>query len=421
MVTVLPFHGLRYAPGLVAPSLYAPPYDVIDPQQRLAYLAGHPRNIVHIDLGPGQDPNWYAEAARIRDRWLAEGALVREPRPALYGYQQRFTSDGRSCVRTGLLGAVRLVEWGQGIHPHERTRMGPRQDRLNLMRALRTQSSPVFGMYRDPSDEIGRWLTPPAQPDIDVTDAEGVRHLFWAITDAAALAALTAALAQREVVIADGHHRYETGLAYRAERRAAEGNPTEPRPYDAVLMYLTAAEGDGLRILATHRVVHAPLADPHALLAALRADFDLEPVAEERLSAALASASRDEIAFGLCLGAAGAWLLKLGERARALQHAAGTPAELAALDVVVLQNMILAPHLGISASILAHGEAVSYTIDAKEACARVRAGQATAAFLLNPTRIDQVWQAALKGVTMPQKSTYFWPKLLTGLVLNPLD
>ncbi len=422
MVTVLPFHGLRYAPELVAASLFAPPYDVIDPRQRLAHLAGNPNNIVHIDLGPDQDPAWYAEAARIRDRWLAERVLLREPQPALYGYQQHFAVGDKPYVRTGLLGTVRLAEWGRGIHPHERTRVGPRQDRLNLMRALRAQSSPVFGMYRDPSDEIGRWLTPPAQPDVDVTDAEGVRHLFWPITDGAALGALTAALARRDVVIADGHHRYETALAYRAERRAAEGNPGEQRPYDAVLMYLTSAESDGLRILAAHRVVHAPIADPQALLNALRADFDLLALeSAAHLSAAVTQTAPGEIAFGLCLGRAGAWLLKLRDRAAAQRHAGGLPAEIATLDVVALQDMILAPHLGISAQALAHDDSVSYTVNAEEACESVHAGRAQAAFILNPTRIDQVWHAALKGVTMPQKSTYFWPKLLTGLVLNPLD
>jgi uncharacterized protein (DUF1015 family) len=420
MVQVLPFRGLRYAPDRSSVTAFAPPYDVIDAAQRQQFLASAPHNIVHIDLGPGQDPAWYAEAVRIRDRWLAEGVLKRDPTPAFYCYQQHFVFDGVPCVRTGLLGAVRLAEWGQGIHRHERTRVGPRQDRLNLMRALRAQTSPVFGLYSDPADELGRWLTPPAQPAVDVTDPEGVRHLFWLCTDRTTLQALTTALAKRDVVIADGHHRYETALAYRAERRAADGDPSGMRSYDYVLMYLTAAESAGLQILATHRVVRAPV-QSIALLQALQADFVITPQPEQTsLMDAIAQARPDEVVFGLCLEE-GSYVLRLRSLERALRAAGDQPAELASLDVNVLQNLILAPRLGISAKALATGEQVSYTIHEEQACALVRCGKAQAAFILNPTRVEQVWRAALKGHTMPQKSTYFWPKLLTGLVIHPLD
>jgi uncharacterized protein (DUF1015 family) len=422
MVQVSPFRGLRFAPRYVADTVFAPPYDVINPQQRLAYLAGDAHSIVHVDLGPAQDTTWYASAARIRDGWLAEGALVRDAQPALYGYQQRFASNGQACVRSGLLGAARLVEWGQGIHRHERTRVGPRADRLALMRALRAQTSPVFGLYRDPANELGRWLMPPEALEVDTTDEQGVRHLFWRITAPEALAGLASALAARDVVIADGHHRYETALAYRAERRAANGNPADPQSYDNVLMYLCAAEDPGLQVLATHRLVSHVQLDARALLHALASDFSLAPVdAGQTLTQAVEQAGREAIALGLCLGAGGDWVLTLRDATTAERAAGDTPTELATLDVCVLQNLVLAPHLGISAEALATGEQVSYTIHEQEARTRVREGLAQAAFILNPTRVDQVWRAALKGVTMPQKSTYFWPKLLTGLVIHPLD
>jgi uncharacterized protein (DUF1015 family) len=293
------------------------------------------------------------------------------------------------------------------------------------MRALHANTSPVFGMYRDPEGDIARRLEPPADPAVDVVDEDGVRHIFWTITDPAVVDWLTAAMSERDIVIADGHHRYETAMAYRAERRAAEGDPDESRSYDYVLMYLTAAEDPGLCILPTHRVIAAGGDGPDdaTLLDALRADFDVEPFSGSgSLSDAVAQAARDRLSIGVCLPESGSWLLRLNDPSRARQVAGNTvAAELADLDVVVLQTLIMAPHLGITREVLAHGERVRYTIHEEEACAQVETGEARAAFILSPTIVEQVWQAAVRGVTMPQKSTYFYPKLLTGLVFNLLD
>lgn len=421
MVEVIPFRGLRYAE--IKASVLAPPYDVISPAQRRQLLEADPFNIVRVDLGPTPTPpEWYAEAAEILARWIAAGVLVREERLVLYGYQQHFTlADGHRRVRTGFLGRVRLVEWGQGIHRHEHTRVGPRADRLRLMQATQAQLSPVFGLYRDPEGALRRWLEPPAQPWYDGVDAEGVRHIFWPLDDPAAVAALVEGMRPKEVVIADGHHRYETALAYRAERRRTEGDPPTPQPYDYVLMYLTALEDPGLAILPTHRVLsHVPDWDRNRFLASCAQDFDLLPLQDGSLGAAAAEAARGTVALGLELGPGGAWVLRLKDLQRA-RRAAGPAADLAELDVCVLQNLILAPLLGITPELLATGELVHYTIHEEEARAAVRRGEAQAAFILNPTRLDQVWQAACRGVTMPQKSTYFYPKLSTGLVINPLD
>jgi uncharacterized protein (DUF1015 family) len=428
MVEIAPLRGLRYSGPYSGGAVFAPPYDVISPAQQRGYLARSPYNVVRLILGPTPgDTGWYDEAAATLSRWISGGVLARDPSPVLYGYQQHFALGqgpaARTFVRSGFVARVRLQEWGQGIYRHEQTRVAPRADRLRLMRAVGANLSPVFGLYADPQLELRPRLVPPAQAAVDYRDDEGVRQVFWPIADPAAIAALVGALATRNVVIADGHHRYETALTYRAERRALEGSPAEPQPYDYVLMYLTAAEDPGLCILPTHRVISGgPALDGSTLLPALRRDFGLEPVADPaQLVAAVAAAGRSGVALGACLGAAGTWVLRLKSLEAARQAAGADVADvLAELDVHVLQSLVLAPHMGISRELLATGERVSYTIDAAEACGLVAQGSAQAAFILNPTTIGQVWRAALGGVTMPQKSTYFYPKLLTGLVLNPL-
>jgi uncharacterized protein (DUF1015 family) len=426
MVEILPFRGLHYSPPYIRASVFAPPYDVISPAERQAYAEGNPHNIVRLILGaqPG-DQTWHAQAAATLAEWMASGVLERDAAPALYGYRQEFAlADGRKYTRTGFMGRLRLAEWGDGVHRHERTKLGPRVDRLALMRATHANMSPVFGLYPDPEGKVGRWLEPPANPLVDVQDGDGVRHVFWRIEDPAVVQAISGAMAERDVVIADGHHRYETALAYRAERRAADGNPDQPQPYDYVLMYLTALEDPGLVVLPTHRVISGDLpSEGRSLLDALSVDFELSPVGEQdSLGRAIADAADGTVAIGACLAESGCWLLKLRDLERA-RVAAGdrVPDELATLDVCVLQNLILEPHLGIGAEKLATGEQVTYTIHEQEARKLVAGGEARAAFILNPTSVERVWRAARQGVVMPQKSTYFYPKLLSGLVLNPLD
>lgn len=431
MVDLAPLHGLRYSDAYADAEVLAPPYDVIGPQRRLHLLERSPYNVVRLILGEDPaDRNWHARAAETMVRWIAEGVLVRDRQPALYGYQQHFSdSEGRPRVRTGVVGRVRLSPYGGSIRRHEHTRIGPRVDRLRLTRAVRANLSPVFGLYRDPEDEVRHLVQAPRDRQdpnllVDVMDDEGVRHVFWRIGDLDTITTLTAGLAGREVIIADGHHRYETGLAYQAERRDAEGDPPGVRPYDYVLMYLAAVEDPGLWILPTHRVVRGRNGrDPARLLQVLREDFDVVPVAPDvSLSDAAAQAADHTVAIGVCTGQGERWVLRLKDLSRAYR---GMPPEveggLAELDVNVLQNLILAPHLGIDVETLARTDLVTYTVDEGEACSRVVSGEAQAAFILNATRIEQVWSAAERGLTMPQKSTYFYPKLLTGLVINPLD
>ncbi len=422
MVDFAPLHAITYHPSLAGLVVLAPPYDVISPEQLERLRRASPYNIAHILLGPTLTAEgWHQGAAETFRRWLSEGRLQRQDIPAYWVYKQTFSlGDGHPRTRTGILGRLRLAPWGQGVYRHEHTRARAKQDRLELVRAVRANLSPVFGLYREALPK--EYLAPPPQAWLDGTDEEGVRHTAWPITSAEALAAIQQALEHQEVVIADGHHRYETALAYREERRRAEGDPPSPQAYDYVLAYLVALDDPGLCILPTHRLIGPqPPLDKPAFLRNLEAQFDLMPY--RGLADLLSALNRSQgPAFGCALGEAGLWLLRLrdaeGVRRRLRTH---LPEELAALDVVLLQECLLEPLLGISAEERAHGNRLSYTTDAYEAWQATRQGKAEAAFFLKATPLEHVWQAATHGVVMPQKSTYFHPKPLSGIVINPLD
>lgn len=404
MVDANPFRGLRYAAPLDA-RVYAPPYDIIDAEQRGQLLARSAHNIAHLDVGPTPpDPAWYAQAAGTLCDWLAQGVLRRDLKPAFYGYRQAFTWTGCRYIRTGFFARVRLAPWGKDIHRHELTRNQPKADRLQLMRALDMQTSPVFGLL----DSDGVHAAPLLERSLSAStalvqfaDDDGVEHHLWAISDPNEIAELRRAVASSNVVIADGHHRYETSLALSIERRAAHG----PSPADDVLMCLVPRDDPGLLILPTHRVLHTDAMPHEALLAALHRRFI---VAETDLPLERAIAGCPQT-LGLRLRGA-SYIL------RALPGSEG--AEL--LDVALLQRCLLEPILGITPAQVAAGDLISYTVDAQRACAEVDGGKAALAVILNPTPLDVVWQTALKGEVMPQKSTFFHPKLLTGLVMNPL-
>lgn len=406
MVQIRPFRGLRYAVQS-DPAVYAPPYDVIDPIQRQALLAANPHNIVALDLGPTPpDPAWYEQAAHTLRNWLAQGVLRRDDEPALYGYCQTFQWAGQRYTRRGVMTCVRLAPWGQGIHRHELTRSQPKADRLQLMRALDLQTSPVFGLFQDPKRLAAAILSSSMPADaLEITDSDGVRHVFWPITAPDSIAALQRLLADSDVVIADGHHRYETALALSEERRASQG----PSAADDVLMCLVPVDDPGLLILPTHRVIKSAPHAPEALLSVLTQHHLSVTPTQGPLSAAIAGCRRT---FGLRLPGQ-SYILSL-------QDTGATGQDADSLDVSLLRDVILEPLLGITAEQLADSDLVSYTIDEREACRQVDNGQAALALILNPTPLSAVWSMALRGEVMPQKSTFFYPKLLTGLVMNPL-
>ncbi|MGD9696406.1 MAG: DUF1015 family protein [Thermoleophilia bacterium] len=403
MADVRPFRALRYdgAAGSLA-SLVAPPYDVISPEQRRGYLAASPYNAVRLILP--EVP--YEELGSMIAHWTDEGVLRRVDEPVLIAWTQTFDlGDGVARERRTLLAAVGLEPYeNRVVRPHERTHAGPKEDRLRLTRQVKTNLSPVFGLYPDAEGAAWAAAAVAGAPEAEVTDHEGTVHRFWTIADPAAHAAVADAMRDRWILIADGHHRYETALAYRDERRAEEGGDTD-RPFERVLMGLTALDDDGLVVLPTHRLLTRW---PEGADAA----FESTPVdGPQALVAALAAAPEDRPALGL-LRPQGATLL-LGA-----PHGDRSPGE--RLDVTALERDILLPHLGADQARLAHDEVLTYTKDIAEAAELVRTGAIAAAVILRGIPKSLVAAVAEADETMPQKSTYFFPKLLTGVAFHPL-
>jgi uncharacterized protein (DUF1015 family) len=427
---VRPFRALRYDLARVqARDVVAPPYDVIDEAHRQELLARSPYNVVRLILpGAGDE----AEAGETLERWIDEGILIREPRPSAWWLEQEATGpDGVRRSRSGLISSVRVDAYGEGaVRPHERTLDGPKAGRLALMRAVGANLSPIFAIYDDPKHVITRRVEQAiagTAPLLDVRDGDGTDHRLWRIDDDEVLDTIASALAERPLVIADGHHRYETAIAYRNERRAADGDPPEPQPYDFAPVYLANRHDPGLEPFATHRVVTG--VDPaveRGLARRLASDWHVQEIdgGVEELERALASAPRRLPAFGLWRGAGvGGSLLTLRDPATAAEALPGASEATRALDVAVVGALVLDRALGLDADTVAVTDRIRYRRRSRDAADLVAAepeGTAVALLLRAPS-VAEVEAVAAAGETMPQKSTFFFPKLLDGLVFHPLD
>ncbi len=436
MPEIRPFRALRYDPESVGDiaAVVAPPYDVIDPETEARLLARHPRNVVRLDLpsvAPGDEPDErYQRVARTLAAWRSDGTFHKDPRSAIYAYEQTYRVPGTETERTqrGFFGRMRLESFGpdSGILPHERTLEGPREDRYRLLRATGVNTSPVVGLYDDSSGASAAILvTIAARPAaIDLRDDDGVRHRLWVVEaegeSADHVSALLAATVSGPVTIADGHHRYETAVRYRDERRMSRSCEEDPA-FDYILTLLLETTAEPLTVLPTHRLVRG-LGEEG--LAHLRDGLD--GLFETR------SAGRAELerTFGNGLGTGGAgrfglWTRDGGSIQTARREAFDAAAVGAAdavrqLDVWLL-GVALERLFGIDEAAVAGGERIGYTKSVADAIARVEAseGDADAAFLLEPTPVASITSVARSGQMMPQKSTYFYPKALTGLVINP--
>jgi uncharacterized protein (DUF1015 family) len=419
MADVQPLRALRYDPAVAGSlqALAAPPYDVIDPRQRAELASQSPYNVVALDLPEapdGGDP--YAHAADLLERWQAEGAVVRDEEPALWALVQEYTApDRRRLRRHGILARVRVEDYGAGrIRPHERTHPGPKEDRLRLTRATKTNLSPIFSLYSDPAGDAWAAVAPATEtaPWGEVTDAEGTVHRLWRAADPAAIAAVQAALRDAELLIADGHHRYETARAY-AEEVGGDGE------HRYVFMCLVALEDEGLTVFPTHRLIRGTTPQTQeALATTLREAFDIEPI--ER-----ADLRPPEGDGPLAMGYIDAhfqrpFRLTLKEQAIADRALDGRPDAYRRLDTAVLEALILRGPLGLSEDDIAHLHGLGYSRTDAEALELVLSGEYDAAFFLRPTPVEQVRAVAAAGTSMPPKSTYFFPKVPTGLLFSPL-
>jgi len=416
MADVQPLRALHYDLAAVGAldDLAAPPYDVIDARQRAALAARSEHNVVEIDLPSGEDP--YAHAAALFERWQRTGVLVRDSEPALWPLEQRYQGpDGEARTRRGFFARVRVEEYGPGrIRPHERTHPGPKEDRLRLTRATHANLSPIFALYSDPATEAYGALAD-ATADVpwgELTDADGTVHRLWRCSDPDAIATVRRALENAELLIADGHHRYETARAY-AEEIGGEGE------HRYVLMCLVALEDPGLTIFPTHRLVGG--LDNHrraALAAAIDRDFHSEPVAREQLAAPPPGTGPLELGY---LDGTGARRLRLRDQAIADSALSDMPPAYRSLDTGVLEALLLKGALGLTDEDISHMRGFGYARDAEQAIELVDSGVYDAAFLMRPTPVEQVRDIAAAGVNMPPKSTYFFPKLPTGLLFNLLE
>ena len=417
MAEVKPFSALHYNLSAV-PSLAdvtAPPYDVIDAEQRAALLARSPFNVVEIDLPEapaGDDP--YEHAAETLEEWTLQGILAADREPAIWALTQDYTGpDGNAYTRRGFLARVRVTDYGPGlIRPHERTQPGPKEDRLRLTRATRHNLSPIFVLHPGTVwDRLQPHLI--GEPWGEVTDPDGTAHRVWRIADPSVHEAVGAALADAELLIADGHHRYETARTY-ADEVGGDG------AHRYTLACLVSLEDPGLTVFATHRLLRDLDADGQERLAAgIRESFDVEEVSEDRLDPA---GNDGPGVFGyIDAHFRRPFRLRLKDPMTVDRVLADRSDAYRRLDAAILEELILRRTLGMSDDDIAAKRGLGYATGTAEALRQLDAGNYQAAFLLRPTPVEQVREVAAAGETMPPKSTYFFPKLLTGIAFNPLS
>ena len=428
MANILPFQALRYNPKKVKPEeVLTQPYDKITHAMQEMYYRRSPYNLVRVILGKpeaGDDvhKNVYSRAAGYLKTWREENVLVQDVEPSIYYYSQEFVAPGETAkrIRRGFVAAGQLHDYEDRIvFRHEQTLSKPKSDRLNLLRATRTHAGQIFMLYSDPARRIEQILRNTRDALLDVTDDYEVRNRLWKISEPKIIAAVQAEMKDKKLIIADGHHRYETALNYRNERRAAAKVKDPNAAYERVMMTFVNTENEGLVILPTHRVVHGlnnfSLAD---FLKKLGAEFAVSEI--DKANPLTALAKEESGTLLLAVTSDGTYLLRARKEkiAQRLAKYSGAQWE---LDVLVLHKVVLEDALCMTEESIRNQEHISYIRDASEAVARVRNGEAQMAFLMNPVSIEKMSAVALAGEVMPQKSTDFYPKLLSGLTLFSVE
>ena len=431
MAQILPFRGTMYdtASGLDLNAVLAPPYDVIRPALQDELYARSPYNIVRLILGYTRDEdsetdNRYTRAAADFAEWKNQGILKAATRSAIYLYDQEFELEGVKRIRRGFIALLKLEDFSaQGVHPHEVTYAEPRADRLSLLRACRANFSQIFGLYSDAGRDVETVLSnaASAQPLGDFEDEDGIRHVLWAVEDEEALREAARLMSSKQIVIADGHHRYETALFHRREMRAGNG-PEGDAPYDFVPTFFVSSQNPGLVILPVHRVLPegcqggqepANLLEEH--LDIVRMSESLEELALDRLTRWIGEASPDEHRFGM-VTPQGLFSVSIRNEAELgilidTEHSETWKR----LDVSVIQELGIKRCLSLEE--VAREGSIKYLTSASDALREVAGGRARLAFLLRPTTVEDIETVALNGEKMPPKSSYFHPKPLSGMVI----
>ncbi|MBV6457750.1 MAG: hypothetical protein HONBIEJF_00869 [Fimbriimonadaceae bacterium] len=419
MATIRPFRGLRYS-AAAGPleALVAPPYDVLSQEERNEYAARSPHNVVHLTL-PEQNEDdrskfvKYARAAARLEEWRREGQLAAEGSPSLYRYRQTFSipGDTERHERLALITLIKVEPYEKGVVlPHEQTFPKHKEDRLRILEATRAHLECIYGLYEDESQGILQEVkSAPATTVASVATDDGVTHQIEVIDDGNVLDRILSAMEPKKIWIADGHHRYETALAFRQALGSAQGEVAE----DYMMMALSSIADPGLVLLPTHRILDKVSLTSDEIASTMRANFPHEEVENSDLVEWIeANATGGQRAFGVALPGTKGLGLRIGDvRERILQIKGSESDRLKGLDVTILHKLMFEELLGLTGH-----DFFSYTRDAGEAIAAVNAG-ARASFLMNPPTVDDMRQIALGGEKMPQKSTYYYPKILSGLLL----
>jgi uncharacterized protein (DUF1015 family) len=437
MADVQTLRGIRYSSDTVGDlaQVVTPPYDVISEEDQARYYARSPYNIIRLELGkeePGDTSlnNRYTRAAAIFGEWRINDILRQEATPCYYLYQQIFNHDGQTYTRTSMLARVRLEPWSKKVVlPHETTHSKAKDDRLRLLRACAANFSPIMSMYEDPQGRIRRLLAAhAANAEVQFTDEVNEQHRLHLFTDPTQIALIQNFFAERQLYIADGHHRYETALNYREEIREQRRFIHENDAVNFVLMALIDVDDPGLLVLPTHRLLIGLNPEAlHALSSQQLAEYFMVQelgtrVPNEAILEHLAQAGKEETSFVISTPEQN-WLLRLNEQGKRRMEQSGHSTAWNELDVAVVHTLLLEDLLSISQEDVTAGKYIRYTRDAQEALQAVKTGEATrvqVALILNATRVRQVCDVAQADDRMPQKSTYFYPKLITGLVMNPV-
>lgn len=425
MIRVAPFKAVIYNQDKVKElaKVVCPPYDIISPARQEYYHQLHPQNFIHILLGkdiPGEDK--YQRAAADFKNWFKNNTLIIEEKPAIYFYSQEYAIKGEKKTRLGFIARLSLDDKNSSVFCHEHTRLEPKEDRLKIIREVEANLSPIFLIFSDKKRIIQRTFQQhlqSAKPFIDIVDDERIRHKVWRLENPEVLSAIQSGLEDANIFIADGHHRYEVACAYRDEMIKKHGKINGEEGFNYIMAYFTAVESSGLTVFAVHRLVHLDAKfDLQTFRGALSVYFDIEEIKDKtRFFFLLEKAGHAEHVLGMYKDGQ-FWMLRLKNIKILDKMVTDKPPEYKTLDVSVLNYIILKKIMGLD---LEDKKRIAFSPNPQELIAEANNSHAAIVFFTNPVRVEQIISLALKGERMPSKSTYFYPKVLSGLVINKLE